>query len=641
MSDDSSENEKNKKIIKSVRVDAGADDQGIVEHNASGFDAKSFLKNLTQRPGVYQMYDNAGKILYIGKAKNLKNRVSSYFRSRGLTNKTVALVSKINDVQITITNSETEALILEQSLIKQNYPPYNILLKDNKSYPYIFISTEHEYPRIVFHRGAKKEKGKYYGPYPNAGAVRECLLLMQKVFRIRQCDDNFFSNRSRPCLQYQIKRCTGPCVGIISKIEYEEDVRHTKMFLEGKSDELLQELANRMEDASGKLEFEIAAQYRDQIGHLRRVLQAQYVEAEAGDVDVFSAAYKNGLSCVQILFVRAGRILGSRSFYPAAGLAEDESAVLADFIPQFYLASDENREIPKEIILPRVIEDIDVLGEALQQSRGKNVQISTSVRGTRAKWVKLAATTALQNLDSLIASKQTVLKRFRLLQEALNLDELPQRIECFDISHSSGEKTVASCVVFDTNGPVKSDYRRFNIDGITPGDDYAAMSQALCRRYTRVQLGEEKIPDILLIDGGKGQLTQAENVMAELQIQGVLILGVAKGATRKAGLETLILAGSREEVVLKDDSPALHLIQQVRDEAHRFAITGHKQQRDKLRRTSTLEDIPGVGPKRRRELLRHFGGLQEVMRASVEDLAKVTSINRKIAEEIYAHLHNE
>ena len=609
------------------------------ESIAEPFDVKSFLQNLTTSPGVYQMLDVSGSILYIGKAKHLKNRVSSYFRARGLTNKTVALVSRIHNIQITVTNSETEALILEQSLIKQNQPPYNILLKDHKSYPYIAISQQEEFPRIALHRGAKNKKTDYFGPFPNVSSVRESLLLLQKTFKIRQCEDNFFSNRSRPCLQYQIKRCTGPCVSMISPKDYQEDVRHTKMFLEGKSDELLKELASRMDKSSQALAFEEAAGFRDQIKNLRKVLETQHIESSGGDIDVIAAKLKNGMSCVQVLFIRSGRVLGSRSFYPKVGLANTEVEILSDFVPQFYLAPKSDREIPKEIVLSHSIDGEDVICDALKQERGRQVTINSKVRSSRARWVSMASNTAEQNLLNKIHNKQTILKRFEVLQQSLDLDEVPQRIECFDISHSSGEATVASCVVFDTNGPVKSDYRKFNIEDITPGDDYAAMYQALTRRYSRIQLGEGKLPDLLLIDGGKGQLTQAEQVMEELQIVGVMMIGVAKGVTRKAGQETLIAAGSRHEVVLSDDSPALHLIQQVRDEAHRFAVTGHKQRRDKKRRTSTLESIPGVGPKRRRELLRHFGGLQEISNASIEALARVESISQKMAEDIYAHLH--
>jgi len=605
----------------------------------SGFDPKPFLKGLTQHPGVYQMFDKEEKILYVGKAKNLKKRVSSYFRNSGLAPKTEALVAKIASVQVTVTRSEAEALLLEQNLIKSQRPPYNILLRDDKSYPYIFVSSGEAYPRLSMHRGAKRRKGNYYGPFPNVGAVRESLSFLQKTFRVRQCEDSVYRNRSRPCLQYQIKRCTAPCVNLISAGDYLEDLRHTEMFLQGKSSSLMAELADRMEAASQQLQFEQAAQYRDQIAALRRIQQQQVVEEGSGDVDVIGVARNQAYLCVHVLYIRQGRILGSRSYFPQEKLAETETEILSAFVPQFYLGS--QRELPKEVVLSHPVVDGGIIAEALQQQAGRKVIISANVRSHRAQWRELALTAAQQNLAAHMASRQSSLRRFEQLQDAMGLDELPQRLECFDISHSSGELTVASCVVFDTNGPLKSDYRRFNIEGITGGDDYAAMEQALTRRYTRLQQGEGKLPDVLLIDGGKGQLAKAQAVLAELGVNGVRLLGVAKGTTRKAGFETLFFDHKDQELVLSSDSPALHLIQHIRDEAHRFAVTGHKQRRDKARRTSALEDIAGVGPKRRRELLRHFGGLQEVQRATVEELSKVTSISKKIAEDIYSALHSE
>ena len=604
------------------------------------FDHARFLANVSQQPGVYQMFDTQGKILYVGKAKNLKARLSSYFRKSGLSAKTLALVSRIANVQVTITASETEALILEQNLIKSNRPPYNILLRDDKSYPYIFISSGEDFPRIAFHRGSKKKRGDYFGPYPNVGAVKDSLNFLQKTFRIRQCEDSVFNNRTRPCLQYQIKRCTAPCVSFVSPDDYQLDLRHTRMFLTGNNEALLQELADQMEQAAQSLAFEKAAAYRDQISALRVVQSQQVIEEGKGDIDVIAADMRVSATCVHVLFVRQGRILGSRSFYPSATLAETPGEVLAEFIPQFYLAS-QGREIPREIIVSEALDDLEPLLAALQQAAGRQVAITHQVRSHRAQWLQMAATAAQQNLIAHINSKKNSLDRFVALQDVLGLDETPQRLECFDISHSSGELTVASCVVFDTNGPLKSDYRRFNIEGITPGDDYAAMEQALTRRYTRLQNGEGKLPDILLIDGGKGQMGKAIEVLAELGVQGVQIIGVAKGATRKAGFETLFDGDTAAEIVLPSDSPALHLIQHIRDESHRFAITGHKQRRDKKRRTSSLEDIPGVGASRRRELLRHFGGLQEIQGASVNELAKVQGISHKLAEEIYSFFHND
>ena len=604
------------------------------------FDHSRFLSNTSQQPGIYQMFGGDGAILYVGKAKNLKARLSSYFRKTGLTPKTQALVARIARIEVTITASETEALILEQNLIKSNRPPYNILLRDDKSYPYIFISSGEDYPRISFHRGAKKKRGDYFGPFPNVGAVKESLHFLQKTFRVRQCEDSVFKNRTRPCLQYQIKRCTAPCVEFISPADYKTDVYHTSLFLTGNGDKLLGELADKMDDAAQSLAFEKAAAYRDQITALRTVQSQQVIEEGNGDIDVIAAEMRASAICVHVLFIRQGRILGSRSFYPAATLAETPADILAEFIPQFYLASN-GREIPRELIVSSPLDDVEVIGSALQQAVGRQVSINHQVRSHRAQWLQMAATAAKQNLIAHINNKKNSLDRFVALQDSLNLDETPQRLECFDISHSSGELTVASCVVFDTNGPLKSDYRRFNIDGITPGDDYAAMEQALTRRYTRLQNGEGKLPDILLIDGGKGQLGKAKDVLAELGVNDVLLIGVAKGSTRKAGFETLFDGDTGAEIVLPGDSPALHLIQHIRDESHRFAITGHKQRRDKKRKTSTLEDIPGIGANRRRELLRHFGGLQEVQNASINDLARVNGISQRLAEEIYAFFHND
>lgn len=607
---------------------------------APQFDSVRFLADASQQPGIYQMFDAEGKILYVGKAKNLKSRLASYFRKTGLSPKTHALVARINRIEVTITSSEAEALILEQNLIKANRPPYNISLRDDKSYPYIFVSSGEPYPRISVHRGPKKKQGDYYGPFPNVGAVRESLHFLQKTFRVRQCEDSVFNNRSRPCLQYQIKRCTAPCVEFVSKEDYENDLRHTRMFLTGNGQELMAELADQMDEAAQQLQFEKAAQFRDQITFLRSIQSQQIIEEGQGDIDVVALVTRPNALCVHILFVRQGRILGSRSFFPQMGLAETPADILTQFIAQFYLAS-AGRDIPREIITNYELEDVELLATALQQAIGRQVYFSHSVRSHRAQWLQMAVNAAEQNLITHLNTKQNSLDRFVALQDALQLDDIPQRMECFDISHSSGELTVASCVVFDTNGPLKSDYRRFNIEGITPGDDYAAMQQALERRYTRLKKGEGKMPDILLIDGGKGQLGIAKTVLAELGIDDVLMIGVAKGSTRKAGFETLYNAQTDTEIVLNNDSPALHLIQHIRDEAHRFAITGHKQRRDKKRKTSTLEDIPGVGAVRRRELLRHFGGIQEIQKASINDLLRVNGINQHLAEEIYAFFHNE
>ena len=606
------------------------------------FDHQSFLKSLTQRPGIYQMLDGEGQVLYVGKAKNLKNRVSSYFRNTGLTVKTAALVKRIISIDVTVTETETEALILEHNLIKQYRPPFNILMRDDKSYPYIFLSDKDRWPRLSFHRGPKKAKGTYFGPFPSVHAVRESMGFLQKTFKVRQCEDVFFKNRSRPCLQYQIKRCTAPCVEFVTPDDYATDVNLTRLYLDGKADKILQKLEGEMDTAAIDLKFEKAAEHRDQIAALRQVQAQQMIEKGSGTIDIVAGAVSNGQACVHMLYVRQGRILGSRSYYPKTPLAEEVSELLEEFVPQLYLDGGGRPDLPKEILVNAQFEGAQVLTDALSQRIGRNIEIRDNVRGFRAKWLELAQRTAEQNLAGKLASKQTLQQRFESLRDTLGLDSTPERLECFDISHSSGEAVVASCVVFDNNsGALKSDYRRFNIENITGGDDYAAMEQAIRRRYTRLMKGEGKLPDILLIDGGKGQIGVAKSVLSDLGVVGVMTIGVAKGTTRKPGMETLILADQNNKVVARPQQPALHLIQQIRDEAHRFAITGHKARRDKKRRISSLEGIPGVGPTRRRDLLKHFGGVGEVKKASVADLMKVDNINKKVAEAIYGALYND
>ena len=605
----------------------------------TAFDAQTFLQTLPTRPGVYRMCDEAGDVLYVGKAKSLKNRVSSYFRSTALDSKTLALVGRIARVETTVTGSETEALLLEQSLIKEYKPPYNIVFRDDKSYPYIYLSSEDKYPRLAFHRGARKKKGRYFGPFPSAYSVRDSLNILQKVFQIRQCEDTFFKNRTRPCLQYQIKRCSGPCCDLVTLEDYADDVEHAVMFLEGKSNAVIQGYANKMEKASKDLDFERAGHYRDQVMHLRKIQEQQYVVGNKGDIDVIATAAGSGGVCVLVMFIRGGRMLGNKTYFPKTRLNEDEPGILAAFLPQFYLGAASGREIPAEIVVSASLEDKLVLEEALTARAGMRILLSDKVRSHRKKWVALARTNAEQDLGAHLANRNNLQQRFVALQEAFALDEMPTRLECFDISHSAGEATVASCVVFDQSGPIKSDYRRFNIEGVTPGDDYAAISQALQRRYTRIKKGEGRLPDLLFIDGGKGQLSTAEKVMEELQIEGVLLVGVAKGTSRKAGLESLLVSGGRE-MSLPADDPALHLIQHIRDESHRFAIVAHRHRRDKKRKESVLERIEGVGPKRRRSLLRHFGSAAQVESASVDELARVEGISRVLARHIYATLHN-
>ena len=604
------------------------------------FASKSFIDSLTQRAGTYQMMDSDGAVLYVGKAKNLKKRVSSYFRKSGISAKTSALVKRISDIDITVTETETEALILEQNLIKKHRPAFNILMRDDKSYPYILLTDKDQWPRLSFHRGPKKQQGTYFGPYPSVNSVRESMSLLQRVFKVRQCEDSFFKNRSRPCLQYQINRCSGPCVDLATEEDYQTSVELTRKYLEGKSDEITKQLEQQMDRASDEMQYERAAEMRDQIKALRQVQAQQVIEKGRGIIDVIAASLERGQACIHILYIRQGRILGSRSFYPKIQLSETVEDLLSEFLPQIYLNGHGRSDIPKEIITSNSFEGADALTKALEHLINRSVKIKHSVRGARAKWMELAARTANLNLQARLLSTQTVNQRFESLKDTLGFESTPERIECFDVSHSSGESTVASCVVFDSNGPVKNDYRKFNIKGVKANDDYAAMKQALERRYKRLVNGEGQMPDILLIDGGKGQLSVAKTTLAELGVVGVTIIGVAKGATRKAGFETLIFAETNH-VITDPDQAALHLIQQIRDEAHRFAITGHKQQRDKKRRISALEGIPGVGPKRRRDLLKHFGGIVEVKKASVADLMKVSNINKQVAESIYAELCEE
>ncbi len=611
----------------------------VTEDSRATFDSSAFLSTCSGRPGVYRMIGADAKLLYVGKAKNLKKRLASYFRQSGLAPKTAALVARIAQIETTITANETEALLLEQTLIKEWRPPYNILLRDDKSYPYVLLS-DGDFPRLSIHRGAKKLKGRYFGPYPSAGAIRESLNLLQKTFLVRQCEDSFYKNRTRPCLQYQIKRCKGPCVGLVEPTEYAEDVRHSVMFLEGRSNALTDELSSGMQAAAMSLDFERAAALRDQISLLRRVQDQQSMEGGTGDVDVVAAMVNPGGACVHLISVRGGRVLGSKNFFPQVAIEEEGSDVLLAFLAQYYLSSQE-RDLPSELIVNAQHEDFPTLIAAIDELRGRELSISYRVRGTRARWQQLAVTNAEQALAARLANREHVAARFDALAQALDMDEVPQRLECFDISHSSGEATVASCVVFGPEGPLKSDYRRYNIEGVTPGDDYAAMHQALTRRFSKIRDGEGKLPDILLVDGGKGQLAMAREVLEELAVPDLILLGVAKGTTRKPGLETLYLNDAAHEFTLPGNSPALHLIQQIRDESHRFAITGHRARRGKTRRTSTLEEVAGVGPKRRRELLNHFGGLQELSRASIEEIAKAPGISKKLAESIYAALHSE
>jgi excinuclease ABC subunit C len=599
------------------------------------FDGKAFVKNLSTSPGVYRYFDEDGELLYVGKAGNLKKRVGSYFLKPRMEPRIAAMVSQIARTEITITRTEGEALLLESQLIKSLKPRYNILLRDDKSYPYIYLSGGEDYPRLAFHRGARNLPGRYFGPYPSTFAVRESLNLMQKLFKVRQCEDSYFKNRSRPCLQHQIGRCTAPCVQLVTVEDYRNDVRHAEMFLEGRSSAVIDELASQMEQASKALEFERAASFRDQVGALRKLQAEHHVQGASADMDVLACRIEAGMACVSVLFFRNGISLGTRDFFPRLPLDAEPSDVLEQFIAQYYL----DRPVPRELILGETLPTQQVLGEVLAQQSGHAVELKSSVRGERARFLQMAERNAQASLTARLASRQTLGARFDDLQKLLELDEPPRRIECFDISHTQGELTVASCVVFGPEGPEKSHYRRFNITGITGGDDYAAMHQALVRRFRRLAEGEGARPDVLLIDGGSGQVAQALDVLRELGVTGIHVVGVAKGPGRRAGEETLVLADSGRHLHPGPSSPALHLVAAVRDEAHRFAITGHRKRREKARERSVLEDVAGVGARRRSALLKAFGGLAGVEAAGVEELTRVKGIDRGLAERIYAALH--
>ena len=600
------------------------------------FDARKFLATLSQRPGVYRMLDGDDAIIYVGKALNLRKRVSSYFGSKAHHPKTQALMNRTVAVEVTVTETEPEALLLEYNLIKAHQPHFNVLLRDDKSYPYIRLTKSQQFPRFELHRGKRSARDRYFGPFPSSGAVRQTLWQLQKLFRIRQCSDSYFSNRSRPCLQYQIKRCTAPCVGLIDEREYQEDLANAIRFLSGKNDAVLVDLQNRMDQAATSLDFEIAAQYRDQIASIKDV-QARQNVAGTGlkDADTLAVEHEAGTFCVTVLMVRGGRMLGSRNYFPKTSAHTEVKEVLSAFIAQHYCS----QEPPPEILVSVAIDDRELLEAALSKRVGRGVAIRRHVRGHRRRWLDMAATNAKQGLLTHRASNATLARQFESLTELLCFDAVPERIECFDISHTGGNETVASCVVFGPQGAMKSAYRRFNIHGIEPGDDYAAIEQAVTRRYRRLQKSEAMMPDLIVIDGGRGQLGKTINALRELQLNDIALLGVAKGQGRKAGREKLFLAGAKQPLRLSGDSPALHLIQQIRDEAHRFAITAHRQRRGKAQQRSVLDSIPGLGPQRRKALLKAFGGLQAIRRSGIDDLAGVKGISRALAERIYHQLH--
>jgi excinuclease ABC subunit C len=607
----------------------------VAKKSKQAFDGKAVAARLPTRPGVYLMKDSEDTPLYVGKAKNLRKRVSSYFDARPKGDRIMRMVARIRQVEVSLTRTEGEALLLENEWIKSLKPRYNVLLRDDKSYPLIVISTDHEFPRIAFHRGARDKSKTYFGPYPSASSVRESINLIQKLFRIRNCEDSYFAHRNRPCLQYQIRRCTAPCVGLVSQQEYGDQVKDTALFLRGRNQKVMTRLIARMEQAAESLEFETAAMFRDQINALKQMQAQQFISGRQLDIDFIALSGEQGQVCVQVMSVRGGRNLGQRNYYPSQTEGYSAGEVLEAFLGQYY----QKRHPPADIVISHPLEGEELMETVFAAMAGHKVAIQSHPRGQRRKMLESVKRNARQALQMRLAGKANMAAQFEALQSTLKLDETPSSVECFDISHTAGNQTVGACVVFDGNGPVKSSYRRYNLKGITPGDDYAAMHQVLGRRYGKIQAEEGVLPDLLIIDGGKGQLKEAKDVLAELGLTGVPLLGVAKGRSRRAGYEEWILSSPARSFRPGPESRASHLVQQIRDEAHRFAITGHRGQRQKAATKSRLEKIPGIGARRRRALLNHFGGLQGVTRAGIEELSSVPGISRVLAEEIFRALH--
>jgi excinuclease ABC subunit C len=598
------------------------------------FDAKPILKNLPNLPGVYRMLNAGDEVIYVGKAKDLKKRVSSYFNKNLPSPRTRLMVSHIANIVTTVTHNEAEALLLENNLIKSLMPRYNVLFRDDKTYPYIALSADPQ-PRLAFHRGTQRKGAQYFGPFPNAVAVRESIQLLQKVFKLRTCENSVFSNRSRPCLQHQIERCTAPCVGLISDADYRNDVEQAALFLQGKTNEVIDTLAEKMNVAASNLDYEQAALIRDRMQALRQVQAKQFVsDFNVADADVIACAELQGQHCINLVMVRGGRHLGDRSYMPKNTDGESLETTVLAFLAQHYVA----QNTPPLIVLGIKV-DGSLLEQVLSEQAGRKVKINSNAIGDKRVWLKMAQTNAEIALNQRAASAANQSAKLLALHEALNLPDSTQRIECFDISHTMGEATIGSCVVFDRGDMQNSEYRRYNVTGITPGDDYAAMRDVLTRRYKKVAAGEGVRPDLIFIDGGKGQLSVAVEVMAEVGLSDILLVGIAKGEARKPGLETMIFSDTGEMLNLEKDNKGLHLLQQIRDEAHRFAITGHRAKRAKARMHSSLEDIEGIGAKRRKALLTRFGGLDAIKNASMDELSQVEGISPSLAEKIYGELH--
>ena len=606
------------------------------------FNSKKFVSSLTSRPGIYCMKNNNDKVIYIGKAKNLKKRVSSYFnRADSAPIKTQVMMKQVDNIDVTITETESEALILENNLIKEYKPKYNIIFRDDKSYPYIYLTTTHKFPRFNYYRGSLKGKGKYFGPFPSAGSVKKTLNLIQKLFLIRSCEDSVFANRSRPCLQYQIKRCSAPCVNYITKEDYQSDIDNAVLFIEGKKEKIVKTLTKPMQIAADELDYEKAAKLRDQIRSVREIQKKQYAGGKVNDVDIVVCAKNNNQACIQLSFIRSGLNLGSRKYYPRHIEEQSESDLIQAFLSQFYLNNKKLKKYPAEILVSHDIDEKTLVETVIYEKFKQNIKIKYKVRGERAKWLSIAKENATLDLRQKLAINENLTKRYKALQDLLGFAEPIEKMECFDISHMQGESTVGSCVVFGKNGAIKEQYRKFNIENITKGDDYAATSQIIRRRYMRLIKENNILPDLILIDGGKGQINVAKKELDELQLSHILILGIAKGPSRKAGMENLILSIDNEIIECDSASPALHLIQHIRDEAHRFAIMAHRQKRKKKRSRSILEEIEGIGNKRRQLLIRHFGGLQGVSKASINELTKVSGINKNLAKKIYETIHDD
>jgi excinuclease ABC subunit C len=605
------------------------------EKSEAGFDGKKFARRLSEGPGVYLMRDDEGTALYVGKAANLRKRVSSYFDARPKIERIMRMVARIQSIEVSLTRTEAEALLLENEWIKSLKPRYNVLLRDDKSYPWVMLGTDHAFPRIAFHRGGKDRRRQYLGPYPSASSVRESINLIQKLFQLRNCEDSYFSHRTRPCLQYQIKRCTAPCVDKISKEAYAGQVGDALLFLRGQSRKVISRLIERMENAAAQQHYEQAAQFRDQINHLKQMQARQFVSAGNGDLDIIALARMQRSCAIEVITVRGGRSLGQRDYFPAQSEGHTDEEILHAFLGQYF----RDREPPPELIVSHTLEQQVLFEKVFSERAGRKVRIQSHPRSHRRQWLELAGRNALNALHMRSSETSRIGRQLEELAELLLLEDAPQSIECFDISHTSGHKTVASCVVFGPDGPVKSRYRRYNLKGFKPGDDYAAMREVLTRRYRKLQKEEGHLPDLIVVDGGKGQLGVAMEVLAECGLGDIPLMGVAKGPSRRAGYEEWVLPVAPRSLQPGPESPASHLVQQVRDEAHRFAITGHRGRRQKATVHSVLEEIPGVGARRRRALLTHFGGIQGVRKAGVEELAGIPGINRQLAKRIFKALH--